>query len=189
MSYDCGSRLLWGLERGLLSTLRFGSLNDFTSRLSLQGAFDAEYVSLGLPQHHRTLKPAALELEATDFQSEQAGVFADVPVEVSLMIFAMLPFRDRVKAATLVCKPWRQLLEVSTLWENCDFADARGFTCSAVRKLFGIHPTHFGPKVLDPKVVTAVRYKVRDGMSTEDIKRLVILQTWIRTRLIDKSTD
>ncbi|KAI9023151.1 hypothetical protein DFJ74DRAFT_667985 [Hyaloraphidium curvatum] len=159
----------------LVNRLSRTELERLLVRAIRDGAVPLADVRAALPEHRRALVPQNVDVVAVDLRNEAVGAFAGLPNEVQLLVFSLVPFRDRLRAAALVCRAWRQLLTVPTLWERCDFSasgykPSGGFTTSGIKKLFGLEPGC--NRTLDPNVVRQVRYRSMDGLSSNDIKKL-----------------
>lgn len=173
------------LVAALVNRLKRKDLETLLKKAVSNGAVPVDDIKVLLPEHHRALSiKTAVDITSKPLREGQVGLWAEIPNEIQLMIFAMLPFRDRFRAAFCVCRSWRELLQVDTLWDFCDFAGsvtagkiARPTKVESVRRIFGVDAKGKKLKdvepIIDPTFVKKIRYKCEsDAIGVNDLKPL-----------------
>lgn len=171
----------------LVNRLPRADLEALLAECMTNGVLPLEKVRERLPEHHRSFTIKAIEIASKALRDESAGTLAVLPAEVQLIIFSMLPFYERLRACVFVCKAWRDLLGVETLWQYCDFrSEAKRFTPRSVCRLFGT--TTPGDDwipvraTISPTFVNKSSYKcdTRDAISAGELKKLFKVTKCIR---------
>ncbi|KAI9030552.1 hypothetical protein DFJ74DRAFT_657034 [Hyaloraphidium curvatum] len=164
------------LAAALVNRLPRADLEDLMLEAMRSGAVPLEHVKARLPENRRELVSQKIDVVAKDLRSGAVGAFAALPNEVQLLIFSMLPFVDRLRAAALVCRSWRELLKVPVLWESAEFEwgflkkPPRHFTLSSISRLFGRAEGCF--KTLDLANIRKIHYQATSDLSSPDLKKI-----------------
>lgn len=187
------------VARALVNRLQRADLEKLLLECISDGALPLAKVEEQLPENQRSLLIESVQVVSKALRDSSAGSFAVLPAEIQLMIFALLPFYDRLRAAVFVCPAWRELLSVESLWRDCDFTSKR-FSAKSVLHLFG-KLSSGGSKspnsteaTLDACLIEKIAYTSEPaGVKADDLKKLLkltpgIRDIWLGGRSVSETT-